>query len=419
MPTSALICGEIFLLTLLVALSAFFSGSETALFSLSRARLLSYSTSRTPSEICISRLMDRYDRTLICLVFCNMFVNVGVSVVGNELAGNAGLGKSGTLLLSALSAVLLLLVFGEVTPKAVALAHAGRISHGAAPVIWKVRGVLWPVICISEKFFRAVLDVLGRKKSMPLSSEEYSSYLEMAYSVGAFSDEEAELLENIFDLRKDKVRKIMTPRIKIIPVKKRMDGRAVARLIQRECQAFYPVVRNDPDDADCFLSAKDFYALPVELRNSWPEAGCTFPAVFIPENASLTAALSTMKNQRVPIAFVSDEYGGVVGTIELKDIYGELVGEIEREHEEPDWRIILEKPGTWIVDGRIPLDELEELTGLTLPNCGADTLNGLFCQFLDRIPDRDAELHIGNVRMKALQVSDNSVLQARISGRGK
>lgn len=393
--------------------SALFSGSETALFSLSRARLLAWEKDDFAPRRRASKLMKSYNRTLIALVLGNMFVNIALSITGNQLFGMMDLSPVVSTLLSIFVVIVLLLVFGEVTPKTLALLNPEYISEKVSGIVTVMRKVLNPLIIMLEFSFSLLLDLLGRKKDEPLSPEEYSSYLDMAYAIGAFSDEETELLGNIFSLRESSVGLVMKSRVDIQSIKSKLPPQKVATMIQKERELYYPVIKKDLDDAECFLSARDFYLTSIPQREKWNE-NATFKAIYIPESTSLTKALREMKIHQVPIALVVDEYGGVTGSVKLRDIYEELVGDIRAEFEQPDWQIRKTGDNTWLLSGQITLQDINEMTGVEFEYTPLNTLNGLFYEIREKVPKAGSKLNLKGASIRALQVKNNRIIEAEL-----
>ena len=409
-----MILSLIFIFILFLLVSAFFSGSETALFSLSRARILSWTEHGSSAEKRAAELIGAsYGRTLIALVLGNMFVNSALSMTGDEIVNSLNINPLLSTIISIIISVILLLLIGEITPKTVAVIYPEGISRKVAGIIYYMRMVLYPLIFILERSFSVILDFLGRRESAPLNHEEYSSYLDMACSVGAFSGDETELMSNVFSLLELKVNAVMRGRIDLVSVKKGVSPSRIAALIRAEQEIFYPVISDNIDDAEMFLSARDFFMLPREIRTSW-EDKATFNAFFIPENATLIKALSMMKGHSVPAALVLDEYGGVTGMIRLKDIYEELLGDVKSEFERPDWQIKRITKKRWICSGNIPLQDIEELTGINIDGAVANTLNGLFCEVSGRIPSEGESVLYQGFYIKALCVDSNRIVEAEL-----
>ncbi|MCK4982678.1 MAG: DUF21 domain-containing protein, partial [Victivallaceae bacterium] len=199
----------ILLLTFL-GLSAWFSGSETALFSLSRARLLSYKESLNRRHKAVYKLMSNYSYTLIVLIFCNMLANIAVTLTGDSLFHrHLQLDPVYEQIITIVFAVMVLLLFGEVAPKTIALMYSHRIADSVALPLLFLRKLLFPLIWAMNKVSVLIFNWIGQQKPKALNSEEYSLYIEMSAAAGAFSQPERELLESVFELRRIIAEEIM------------------------------------------------------------------------------------------------------------------------------------------------------------------------------------------------------------------
>jgi len=398
--------------------SAIFSGSETALFSLSRARLLSWEKDDLTSRRQASSLMKSYNRTLIALVLSNTFVNVGVSMTGDALFAFLSLSIWLSTLLAIVISIVLLLIFGEVTPKTLARLHPEYISQKVSGTVLFIRTALTPLIVVLEKIFSYILDIIGREESSPLNAKEYSSYIDIANTIGAFTIDESKLLGNIFALRESSVTIIMKSRVDLKTINIKDSQKKITKIIQQERELYYPVVSKDLDDSDSFLSARDFYLAHDKKRSEWIKKS-TFPAIYIPEHTSLTKALTEMKKNNIPIALVVDEYGGVTGTIKLNDIYQELIGDINSEFEIPDWQIKKLSKGKWLLSGQITLEDITEMTGVEFNATPLNTLNGLFYEMEEKVPLEGESLKINNAIIEVLKVRNNRIIEAELMIVGK
>jgi len=414
MENLSLLIGELILLLLLLCCSAFFSSSEVSLFSLSRARLLAFRDSTRKSERIVFQLMNNYHRTLIVLILGNMFINTVLSMVNDELIHGLTANKVLAQVLSVVIGVVVLLALGEVTPITIALNHADRLAPIVARPIQFLRRVLMPLIWLVDKFCARVLDLLGRRKSEPLSAEEYSTYLEMASSGGAFTDSEKKLLFSALLLGSKSAGEVMTARIDVATISRHASPDDVAEMIRRERRQFFPVVDRDIDDADFLLSAKAFFLLPAEERGDWQRSSALIPSRFIPEQATLPQALENFDHAGVSAALITDEYGRVTGLLTEEDIFSEMLGEIEDEHNSPDYSFRQTASGAWEFEGMIPVYFFEEITGWTLgDDMEANTVNGLFSERLGRMPVKDDFLEVNSVGLRVLSVSRRRVAAFR------
>jgi putative hemolysin len=308
--------------------------------------------------------------------------------------------------------VVVLLLFGEVTPKAIALANSEWISARVAKPIYFLKVILTPFIVVINWQVSRILNILGRKKRKALQHEEYATFLELASTSGGFSDSEVNFIRQIFMLRKRKISTVMTPRINIDSLSEKMSASEVYHKIYNEKELFFPVIDKDIDDAEYLFSVKDFFRIPIEKREQWRELAL-HPALFIPEGASLTQALTIIKQSAISCALVVDEYGGVVGIVEDEDIYAELIGEIEDEHSTPEWEIRQESETDWTLNSMVSLSLLEK----TLPefkleenDFNANNLNGIFCEKFKRIPLVKDTLSLGGYRFTVKSANDQRAL---------
>ena len=406
---------QIILIIFFLILSACFSGSETALFSLSRARLLSYKESNDPRHKAISKLMTSYSYTLILLIFCNMLVNTALTLVTDKFFhSQLDLDPVYEQIITIVFAVVVLLIFGEVVPKTVSLLYSHKITNAVAIPILYLRKALFPIIWIMDKFFSAILNWIGRKKTRALNSEEYESYIEISAAAGAFSKSEQELLTSVFNLRDHIAEEVMTARVNLSPIWVTTPHHDVAKRTKRKKQEFYPVVTKDIDDSERILSTKEFFFIPPEERSEWLERS-TFPATMIPANVSLTKVLNTLKSENVPAALVIDEYGRTIGMISARDIYTLLVGEVETVYDKAEYSLEQTGAESWIIKGMIPLFELEEAFEIKIPEeYESNGLNGLFCEILGRLPRLGDSIRIHNIKLVAEKISHRRVTEIAV-----
>ena len=406
---------NIIILIMLILFSALFSCSETALFSLSRARLLNYRKDRSRTRKTIIELLDSYHTTLIALILANMFVNTGIAIVNEHIMAAANLGTWTTRILSIFITVVILLVLGEVIPKTIALINADKVSDKVALPVLLIKRLLSPVVLLVEKISSFILDLIGRRKIVPLTAEEYSSYLEMAGTSGAFSRAEMQLLNTALELREKLVAEVMTGRIETCTIPRELSPEEVVKIIRREKREFFPIVKQDIDDTEHFLSARGFFLLPEEERRQWAHSSGVFSAISIPDNTSLTLALTSMRRRKIPAALTVDEYGRVSGMITSKDIYSVMVGNINGPYKTPDFDIQQLHEHTWIIDGMMPLYTFEEAFKVDIPDeFESNTLNGLFCEVIGRIPAAGDEITVFGIKMLAENVEHHCVKRMRV-----
>jgi len=417
MPEPLLICLQGLLLIGLVCLSAFFSSSEIALFSLSRAKLMAYKDDPSVAKRRIHSLMSDYHGTLISIIFGNMFVNSLLSMLNEELLSNLHLNAALTSVLSALMGIVLLLLFGEITPMSIAYIHAERWSACVATPIWLLRKATFPVVSVVEALCNKVLDLLGRKRPKPLDHDEYLSYLETCLERGAFPVWEAKLLRSAFALRYMTVESVMRSRVDLPLLKPGDSPERVASIIMASKQAQLPVGASTLEEAELILSSRSFFMLRPEERKSWWSGSCVSKAVFIPAASSLTKALRTLRAKGVHAGIATDEYGGFAGLVSLQDVYSELVGRAgEDEDGTSGWQAFRVEPGKWLFDGLCPLAFVEESSGWKAPEgVNANTIGGLLCELLGTLPEKGSSAQACGATLHAASISGSRVFEVLLT----
>jgi len=402
---------EALLLIALICGSAFLSSSEIALFSLSRAKLLSYKDDPSPARRRIHLLMSDYHGTLISVILGNMFVNIFISMLNDEMLGFFKLGPLPTALLSAAIGIVILLLFGEIVPKAVAYAFCEAWSEKVSYPVLALKKATFPAVFLTEAACNKILDLIGRRRPKPLTQSEYLSYLDTCLERGAFTPPEAKLLRSAFALRDKTVGEVMRARVELPFVKTGSSPEAVIDAIMSCRQAQLPVGKGKMDDADMILSSREFFMLSPAERELWWESPCVKQAAFIPAACSLTKALRTMRTNGAHAAFATDEYGGFEGIVRVQDIYSELVGKsVEEEEDLSEWQALKTGPRQWTFDGLCPLPFVEETTGWTAPE-GAEskTAGGLLFEILGSLPAKGDSARCGAATLSAAAVVKNRV----------
>ncbi len=407
------IAGEILLLVLLVCASAFFSSAEMSLFSLSRAKISAMKDDSSVSARRIYFLMDNYNRTLVSIILSNMFVNSFISMLNDTILKEIGLSGVSATVVSAITGILVLLLFGEITPMTLAYVHCERWSAIVAGPIVVLRTVLSPVVLVAEAFCNRVLDLLGRAASSPLTAEEYSSYIDNGSRQGAFTAEEKRLLNDTLELCTLEVSEIMIPRTKIGFIRDDASPETIEETIRSSGRMVLCVGRENVDTADRILYAYDYFSIPADLRTDWRHSSCVRPALFIPEQTSVILALRALRKDGVHAAIVSDEYGGVAGLVSLPNIYFALTGAYVDELPGSLRESSRKNDRVWEFDGLTPLDAVVEETRWPIDpdRFESATLNGLFCELTGSLPKKNAETEIDGARIRVLEVGGNVALR--------
>ena len=375
------------LLFLSLLLSAFFSGSETALVSLSRLDLQRLRETGGRRGAIIRNLKAHTSRMLATILIGQNLFNSAVSALATLLA-TAWLGEVYGVPAAVLFSTVALFVFGEMAPKAIGAASPLAISRAAAVPLALVTRILAPIASVVVKLTTRMLHLLGIPERTPtLTEEEMKSVFNLGADEGVIHVDERRLLHNVLEFGDKTVRDIMVPRTKVIalPETARFDD---VRLVLHEHKVSrLPVYRGSLDNVVGLLHAKDLFDLSDEEERSFSLDRYLDPPFLVPEFKRAEDLFREMRRRRTHMAVVVDEHGGTAGIATIEDAIEELLGPIQDEFDEE------ETPGfvatgerTYLLEGSLRLDDIEEQFGLSFPRDEAETIAGHLMLRFGRIP---------------------------------
>lgn len=372
---------ELLSIVLLVALSALFSGSETALLALSEVDLDEMERGRSARAKQAAALARHPHRLLVSVLVGNLTMNVGISVLSTALLvdhfGQAGL----WIAIPAVS--LVLFVLGDIVPKSLGLRHCRRLAPVAAPVIAGVAWLLGPVRLALEKLARLAS---GTPRQAALSRGELATMVEVARDEGSLTPFDARVLGGILRFTEISVDRAMTPRVELVAVHADATEREIGEAFDRSGRSRLPVYEGDLDHVVGVLLLKDLLTWEGE-REQLRARHLMREPYFVPESTRADRLFREFQARRVHIAVVVGEHGGVEGIVTLEDLLEELIGDFHDEADEPRVELERLREGVWRVDARIELDDLEQAVGAKLDHDeGAVTLAGLLGEQLGRVP---------------------------------
>ncbi len=398
--------------------SAFFSGSETALTSISRARSQQlYELAGRPRTL--RPLVEEPVEVLTTILIGNNLVNITASAlatqVAEQLLGGAGGWPVNPVAVAVGVMTLLLLTFGEITPKSLARANAEQLAPIAMWVLTPMMKLLRPVVAL----FVVLSDRLARLTGNPLQEdgpfvrEEDIEYLvELGHREGTLSAEREDLLRAVFDFTETTVREVMVPRTDVVFVPADISEDDLIDLILRCGHSRLPVYDRDTDDILGLFYAKDMLRrlrepsddAPFDLRSYLRE-----PA-FVPRSKSISQLLREMQLSRIHMAVVVDEHGAVAGVVTLEDIIEEVLGDIRDEHDVESDLIRELAPGTWRIQAKIDLQTLGEELGLEdVVDDDCDTLGGYIAKVTGEVAPVGAEVEAWGMRFRVSKANARRV----------
>jgi CBS domain containing-hemolysin-like protein len=403
--------GTALLLVLLLALSGFFSSAEIAFFSISQTRARSLAEEGKRGGNALVRLKANPERLLITILIGNNVANIGAASVATyaatQLFGSAGVGLATGVM------TLLVLFFGEITPKSFAVSNSMRLSLGAAPVIETLQRVLSPLVRPLERITRWILPK-AKDGTGGVSEMEIRRLSQMAYLSGMIDERERRLIEQAFLLDTTKARDAMTPRVEIFAWPETFTVGEIADELRSLPYSRIPVYEDTVDRITGVVHLRDLYqAISSGRRLSTLRELAREPFV-VPEMMPLSTLLGEFQNRRIHLGIVVDEYGGTDGLITLEDILEELVGEIHDEVDIPEEQIVRLGRNKILVDASAELRDINHFFNTAFPVDEHRSLNGYLLHELGRVPERGEAIEREGVRIEVLGAGDAQITHCRL-----
>lgn len=405
------------LLILLIILSAFFSGSETGLFSLNRYRLRHLAKkNKSPGAMRAQELLKRPDRLIGVILLGNNFVNILASsiatVLGLKLFGEAGIAIAAGLL------TLIILIFSEVAPKTLAALHPERIAFPASLILKPLLKVFYPLVWVVNSIANGLLRLFGvatdAAPKLHLSSEELRTVVNEAGNM--IPQRHQQMLLSILDLEKVTVEDIMIPRSEIVGLELEDEWNDIVKLITTSRHSRLPVYKGGIDNVVGIVHLRNMLGIQERGELTREELmKVVREPYFVPEGTPLNTQLLNFQKQRRRIALVVDEYGDIQGLVTLDDILEEIVGEFTTDPTAHNKEIHPQDDGTYLVDGSANVRELNRMMHWNLPTDGPKTLNGMIIEYLETIPEAGTSLLLAGYPLEIVQTTTNAVKTVRIS----
>jgi len=414
---------RILVLILCFILSAFFSGSEVALFSLDRKKIkITFANSPLIQDY-LAGLLEHPRRLLVSLLIGNTFINVTASIVAVslalEFAESFGYSRNIVLTIQIVILTFLILIFGEITPKIWASKNPISFSKIIAiPVHW-VNVIIFPVSEIITEAIKLFVSTLKLdKKKSAIKSDEIKELATLGLEKGTIEDEEHELIHSIVGFKTLSVSEIMTPRVDMVAVSSDSDFTEVVREITKTGRSRIPLYKGDLDDIIGIIYAKDLlpYFKNIELRKNLSLTKIARKPMFVPKTKMIDALMHDFQEKRMHIAIVVDEYGGTAGLVSLEDIIEEIIGEIRDEYDKEENPITKIDDNNYMVLGRISIDELKEILDIKIDTeeLEYDTIAGLVLNFAGQIPKEGYSFELEDYRFTVKEILNKRIKKIQV-----
>lgn len=405
---------QFILLTVLILASAFFSASETALVSLSRIRLRHLVEEGNPKAIKIQKLVENPNQLIGAILVGNNIVNIAASALATSLAirsfGSNGVGiATGAM-------TLLVLVFGEITPKSLAATYSETMSLALAGFMTFYVKLMSPLVWFLLLITNVFTKIFGAKSGINqfyMTEEELKTMVHVSHEEGVLEVEEKEMIYNVFDFGESQVRDVMTPRTEVISIEIDSTYEKVLETYKQEQFSRVPIYKENTDNMVGVLYIKDLLLNNADPQNFHISEFMREP-FFTFEFKRTTELFKEMRAKRVPIAIVLDEYGGTAGIVTLEDLIEEIVGEIRDEYDDHEEEIEIVKEDEFLVDGTMRIDELNEMIGIDIHSEDFDSIGGFIVGEFGYIPEAGEFLDYNGIKFVVEQVDRNRIEKLRI-----
>ena len=397
--------GTLVVIVICVILSAYFSATETAFASLNHIRVKNMAEKGDRRAILVMKLLDRYDSVLSTILVGNNVVNIGATSLATVffvrmLGEDAGSG------IATLVTTLVLLIFGEISPKSMASEFPEQVAMLAAPLLSCIVAVLTPVNFLFGLWKKFLAKLIKGEEDRAITDEELLTIVDEAETGGGICEEESDLIRNSIEFRDQEAVDILTPRVDIVGVEYGTSNQEIADIFAQTGYSRLPVYREDMDHITGILYEKDFYNKIFGSDRTIDSI--IRPTVFITEHKKIDELLRELQKKKIHLAVVVDEYGGTVGIVSMEDILEELVGEIWDEHDEIVQEIRKITDSDYVVEGSANLEKLFDEIGCEREH-DSITVSGWILEIAGKVPSRGDVYHYENMTIRILEMDGHRV----------
>ena len=406
---------EIFLFIVCVILSAFFSSSEVALISMTRAKVRMLDNEDRVGSHALVALKESPEHLLTTILIGNNIVNISAASLATAIAiqwfGDIGVGIATGVV------VIILLVFGEIGPKIYATRAPDSFALTVAPIILFLSKVFAPIIWLVERVSPRL--GFGRDAAEPsVTEEEIKEWIDVGKEEGSIEKDEQEMLYSVLEFGDTTAREIMTPRVDVILMEDTVSFEDAIRIFNETGFSRIPVYHEQIDNIIGVLNVKDIFAAMITRRKDATISEVMYDPMFVPETKKIDDLLKELQVHRVQMAVVIDEYSSFIGIVTVEDILEELVGDIMDEYdtEEPDVQEIA--PGVFVVDAQMWIEDANEWIGISLPEDESyETIGGLLIDRLGHLPlhpGEKAEIPEQNITLSVMQMHGRRIVKVKV-----
>ena len=406
---------QIVLLGILLVGSGFFSASETALMSLSKIRIRYMKEEGVKGAKLVGSLIDNPNNLLTSILVGNNVVNIAATSISTSLF-MALYGESGVPIATAVMTILVL-IFGEITPKTIAANNTEKVALIVSKPIKAIIVILKPIVWVFNIITLGIFKILGvqDKGIQPyITEEELKTMVNVSHEEGVLEIEEREIINNVFQFGDMQAKEAMIQRLDIVAINAEDTYEEIMDLFKNEKLSRLPVYEESIDNIIGILNIKDVVFLEDEEIKNFNIKEYIREPFFTYEFKKITQLLEEMKKEKCQMAIVVDEYGAIAGLITVEDLVEVIVGDIDDEYDEEDDEIQVIKEDEYIVEGSTKITDVNEMIGTKLESEEFDSIGGFIIGHLGRIPEENEVVEVDNVRLCIESLDKNRIMKIRI-----
>lgn len=397
-------------LVALVAMSGYFSATETAFTSLNRIRLKNKADNGDRRAARTLELAEDYDRLLSTILIGNNIVNNVATTIGAVLFIHLIDEVTGPTV-SAIVLTVVILIFGEVSPKSLAKESPERFAMFATPLLGVLRTVLTPLNFLFTQWKRLLSKVFRKSADGGITEEELVTLVDQAESEGGLDQHESRLIRAAIEFHDLEVEEILTPRVDIVAVEDTDSMEEIAKIFAENGYSRLPVYHEDIDNIIGVIHEKDFHAARYRGLTSVKEM--LGPMLYTTGNTKISELLRILQREKAHMVIVVDEYGGTEGLVTLEDIVEELVGEIWDEHDEVIEEFKKQEDGSYLISCSADLTDLFDLFKIK-GECDSNTISGWVMEQIGRVPEEGDRFVSDGLDVTVTKVDHRRVLEIRV-----
>lgn len=400
-------------LVILVGFSAFFSASETAFSSLNQIRLKSRAEDGDSSAARVLNMAEQYDKLLSTILIGNNIVNIAAASIGTILFTQM-LGAERGATVSTIVLTIIVLIFGEVTPKSLAKEMPEKVATAVSPFLVLLMALMTPLTWLFTQWKKLLGHFVHSGEADTITEGELMTMVSEAENDGELTDRESELIRSAIEFDDVEVEEILTPRVDVVAVEDDIPLEELAQTFAESGYSRLPVYHGTIDNIIGVVHEKDFYI--ARLKKATKIDDLVVPTLYTTGSTQISQLLRTLREQHHHMAVVVDEYGGTEGIITLEDILEELVGEIWDEHDEATEDFRKQSDGSWLVSGSASVDDLyEELDLPEEEDIDSNTVNGLVQEKTCHLPKVGDRFTLGEYDGVVTRTAKRRVTEVRLT----